>query len=136
MLVFLLNVAGAAALLIYAVRMVRTGVERAFAVQLRRWLRASTGNRIAAAGSGAFVALLLQSATALAVMTAGFISTGAISAHVGLAMLLGADVGSAVVVQALVLRPSTGSRGRKLRWRECWNRLRWTGTSSESAFAD
>ena len=106
MFVFLLNIAGAAALLIYAVRMVRTGVERAFAVQLRRWLRASSGNRVLAAGSGAIVALLLQSATALAVMAGGFIATGAISASVGLAMLLGADVGSPIVVQALVLRPS------------------------------
>ncbi len=106
MLVFLLNVAAAAALLVYAVRMVRTGVERAFAVQLRRWLRASAENRIVAAGSGAIVALLLQSATALAVMASGFITTGAISAGVGLSMLLGADIGSAMVVQALVLRPS------------------------------
>lgn len=106
MFVFLLNIAGAAALLIYAVRMVRTGVERAFAVQLRRWLRASSRNWIVAAGSGAFVAMLLQSATALGVMAGGFIATSAISASVGLAMLLGADVGSAIVVQALVLRPS------------------------------
>lgn len=106
MLLFLLNVAGAAALLICAVRMVRTGVERAFALPLRRWLRASAGNRIVAAGSGAAVAMMLQSATALAVMASGFIATGAISAGVGLAMLLGADVGSAIVVQALVLRPS------------------------------
>ncbi|MDO9638837.1 MAG: hypothetical protein Q7J44_09865 [Pseudotabrizicola sp.] len=96
MLVFLLNVAGAAALLIYAVRMVRTGVERAFAVPLRRWLRAPAGNRIVAASSGAVVAMMLQSATALAVMAAGFIASGAISATVGLAMLLGADVGSAL----------------------------------------
>lgn len=106
MLVFLLNVAGAAALLIYAVRMVRTGVERAFSVQLRRWLRASAKNRIVAAASGGVVALMLQSATALAVMASGFIATGAVSAPVGLAMLFGADVGSALVVQALVLRPS------------------------------
>lgn len=106
MLVFLLNVAGAAALLIYAVRMVRTGMERAFAPQLRRWLRASEQNRVFAAGSGATVALLMQSATAVAMLVAGFVSAGTISAGVGLAMVLGADVGSALVVQALVLRPS------------------------------
>ena len=106
MLIFLLNVAGAAALLIYAVRMVRTGVERAFAPQLRRWLRASARNRLVAASSGAMVALLMQSATAVAVLASGFISAGTLQAQVGLAMLLGADVGSALVVQALVLRPS------------------------------
>lgn len=105
MLVFLLNVAGAAALLIYATRMVRTGVERAFAPQLRRWLRASARNRLVAASSGAGVALLMQSATAVALLAAGFISAGTLPAGVGLAMLLGADVGSSLVVQALVLRP-------------------------------
>lgn len=105
MLIFLLNVAGAAALLIYAVRMVRTGMERAFAPQLRRWLRASERSRLVAASSGAGVALLMQSATAVAMLAAGFVSAGTISAGVGLAMLLGADIGSALVVQALVLRP-------------------------------
>lgn len=105
MLVFLFSIAGAAALLIYAVRMVRTGVERAFAMQLRRWLRASARNHGVAAGSGALVALFMQSATAVAVLAAGFIAAGSIPGGVGLAMLLGADVGSAVVVQALVLRP-------------------------------
>jgi len=105
MLMFFFSIAGAAALLIYAVRMVRTGVERAFAIQLRRWLRASARNRGVAAGSGALVALLMQSATAVAVLAAGFITAGSISGSVGLAMLLGADVGSALVVQALVLRP-------------------------------
>jgi len=105
MLFFLMNIAGAAALLIYAVRMVRTGVERAFAAQLRRWLRTSARNRLAAAGSGAAVALLMQSATAVAMLAAGFVSAGTLPVGVGLAMLLGADVGSAVVVQALVLRP-------------------------------
>ncbi|PYF06928.1 phosphate:Na+ symporter [Rhodobacter viridis] len=105
MLLFFLNVAGAAALLIYAVRMVRTGVERAFAPQLRHWLRASARNRLVAAASGSTVALLMQSSTAVAVLAAGFVTAGTISAGVGLAMLLGADIGSALVVQALVLRP-------------------------------
>ena len=105
MTLFLLNVAGAAALLIYAVRMVRTGVERAFAPQLRRWLRASSKSRLVAASSGAVVALLMQSATAVAVLAAGFVAAGTLPVAVGLAMLLGADLGSALVVQALVLRP-------------------------------
>lgn len=102
---FVLAIAGAAALLIYAVRMVRTGVERAYAVQLRAWLRASSGNAALAAGSGAMVALAMQSATAVAVLAAGFIAAGSITAPVALAILLGADVGSALATQLLVLRP-------------------------------
>lgn len=105
MIVFLLNVAGAAALLIYAVRMVRTGVERAFSVPLRRWLRVSSRSRLVAAASGTLTALVLQSSTAVVVLAAGFIGAGTLSAAVGLAMVLGADVGSALAVQVLVLRP-------------------------------
>ncbi len=40
-ILFFLHIAGAAALLIWSVRLVRTGVERAFFVQLRLWLRRS-----------------------------------------------------------------------------------------------
>ncbi|MFC7704069.1 Na/Pi cotransporter family protein [Plastorhodobacter daqingensis] len=101
---FLLHVAGAAALLIWAVRLVRTGVERAFAVQLRRWLRHSARRPIIAAGSGVVVALLLQSSTAVAMLAANFTAAGTLAAPVALAILLGADVGSALVVQILMLR--------------------------------
>src|SRR6056297_3465097 len=98
---FVVNMAAAAALLIWAVRLVRTGFERALGAKLRLWLRRSTSNRIAAAGSGAATAVLMQSSTAVAVLMAGFVSTGAIGSAAGLAIMLGADLGSAIV--ALVL---------------------------------
>ncbi|WP_297770220.1 Na/Pi cotransporter family protein [uncultured Roseovarius sp.] len=100
-IVFIINMAAAAALLIWAVRLVRTGFERALGAQLRLWLRRSTSNRFAAAASGAATALLMQSSTAVAVLMAGFVSAGAIGSVAGLAIMLGADLGSAVV--ALVL---------------------------------
>ena len=101
---FLLQIAGAAALLIWAVRLVRTGVERAWSVQLRRWLRRSADNRLMAAGSGAAAALMLQGSTAVALLTAAFAAAGTVLPAVGLAILLGADVGSAVVAQVLTLK--------------------------------
>ena len=94
---FLLNIAGAAALLIWAVRLVRTGVERGFANQLRTWLRHSANNRLLAAGSGLGAAVFLQSSTAVAVLTSNFVAKGALTAATGLVILLGADVGSALV---------------------------------------
>ncbi len=98
---FVLNMAAAAALLIWSVRLVRTGFERAFGTELRRWLRRSTGNRFAAAATGATAAILMQSSTAVAMLLAGFMSVGAIGGAAGLAIILGADVGSAIVVQIL-----------------------------------
>jgi phosphate:Na+ symporter len=103
-LMIVLHIAGAAALLIWAVRLVRTGVERAFTVQLRRWLRWSSSSSLLAAASGLSTAILLQSSTAVAILVSNFVSRGSVAAAVGLAILLGADVGSAVVAQLLVLK--------------------------------
>lgn len=104
LILFLLNIAGAAALLIWAVRLVRTGVERGFSAQLRQWLRHSTKNRFLAMGSGVGAAVFLQSSTAVAVLVSNFTSKGGLVAATGLAILLGADVGSAVVSQLLMVR--------------------------------
>jgi phosphate:Na+ symporter len=100
----LINIAGAAALLIWAVRLVRTGVERGFAAPMRIWLRHSAKNRLLAAGTGMAAAVLLQSSTAVAVLVSNFVSKGGLAAATGLAILLGADVGSAVVTQLLMVR--------------------------------
>ncbi|MEM9604899.1 MAG: Na/Pi cotransporter family protein [Pseudomonadota bacterium] len=104
-IVFLIHIAGAAALLIWSVRLVRTGVERGFSNPLRSWIRQSARNRFMATGSGLLAALGLQSATAVAVLVSHFVAKhGRLTAAVGLAMLLGADVGSALVTQLLVTR--------------------------------
>lgn len=101
---FLLSIAGAAALLIWAVRLVRTGVERGFAAPLRIWLRHSAKIRLLAAATGMGAAVFLQSSTAVAVLVSNFVAKGGLAAAVGLAILLGADVGSALVTQLLMVR--------------------------------
>lgn len=104
-IVFLIHIAGAAALLLWSVRLVRTGVERGFSNSLRRWIRRSARNRILAVFSGVCVAVGLQSSTAVAVLISNFISRhGGISAIVGLSVLLGADIGSAIVAKLLVVK--------------------------------
>ena len=103
-LLFVLNIAGAAALLIWAVRLVRTGVERGWQVQLRRWLRRGAENRLLAAAAGTGAAILLQSSTAVAILTANFVAAGTLAAAAGLAVLLGGDLGSAIVAQILLTR--------------------------------
>ncbi|WP_417837801.1 Na/Pi cotransporter family protein [Tritonibacter scottomollicae] len=105
MTAFLIQIAGAAALLLWAVRLVRTGVERAFATQLRQGLRRASDNRVLAAVSGMLSAMLLQSSTAVAMLVSNFASKGVLTAAVGVAMLLGADLGSALVAQILLARP-------------------------------
>lgn len=98
-----LHLAGAVMLLIWAVRMVRTGVERAHGAALRRAMHRSKGSRLGAAGIGTATALLLQSSTAVAMLAAGFTAGGVLNLSTGLAVLLGADLGSALAVRILSL---------------------------------
>ena len=77
---FLISIAGAAALLIWAVRLVRTGVERGFAASLRFWLRHSAKNRLLAAATGMGAAVFLQSSTAVAVLVSNFVAKGTLAA--------------------------------------------------------
>ena len=103
-ILFVLHIAGAAALLIWSVRLVRTGVERGWSVPLRRLLRRGSNSRWLAALSGSGAAILLQSSTAVAILTANFVAAGTLAGAAGLAILLGADVGSAIVAQILLTR--------------------------------
>jgi phosphate:Na+ symporter len=129
---FIIQIAGAAALLIWSVRLVRTGVERAFVVQLRLWLRRSARSRLLAAATGLVSAMLLQSSTAVAVLVTGFVSGGSVAGAVGLAILLGADIGSALVAKVLLVRmiwlePMLLLVGVALFLRSPQQRLRQTG---------
>lgn len=97
----LLDIAGGVALLLWATRMIRTGILRAYGADLRRVLGRSTRNRFGACGAGLAVTTLVQSSTATALLAVSFASRGLITTVAGLAIMLGADVGSTLVVQVL-----------------------------------
>lgn len=97
----LLNLAGAVALLLFATRMVRTGVERAYGDVLRLKLRHILKNPLMATAAGAALAICLQSATAVALLVGSFVGSGIVGGVSGLLAALGADLGSAIVVKLL-----------------------------------
>ncbi len=97
----LLHLAGAVALLLYATRMVRTGVERAYGEALRHRLRALLRNPLMAIGAGAVLAIALQSATAVCLLIGSFAGAGIVGGTAGLLAALGADIGSSLVVKLL-----------------------------------
>ena len=97
----LLHLAGAVALLLFATRMVRTGVERAYGDVLRHRLRAILRNPLLAVGAGAVLAICLQSATAVTLIVGSFAGSGIVGGTSGLLAVLGADVGSSLVVKLL-----------------------------------
>jgi phosphate:Na+ symporter len=99
-MIFLLNLFGAAALLLWGLRMVRTGVLRAYGAQLRQSLSKATGNRFSAFLSGLGITCLLQSSSATALLSASFASRGLVTTAGALAVMLGADLGTSLVAQA------------------------------------
>lgn len=100
-IVVLLHLAGAVSLLLWATRMVRTGVERAYGGTLRHRLGPILRNSLMAIGAGALLAIALQSATAVSLLVGSFAGAGAIGGTAGLLAVLGADLGSAIVVKIL-----------------------------------
>ncbi|MDP2779653.1 Na/Pi cotransporter family protein [Devosia sp.] len=88
-------------LLLWAVRMVRSAVERAYSPQLKRLLARANDSRISAAGAGTLMAIALQSSTAVAALAAGFAAGGLLEGATGLALMLGAYFGSSIIAGVL-----------------------------------
>src|SRR5580658_11053864 len=97
----LLDLMGGVALLLWGLHMVRSGIVRAFGSDLRRFLGMALRNRFVAFVAGMFVTALLQSSTATGLMTASFVSGGTVDLVPALAIMLGANVGTTLIVQLL-----------------------------------
>ena len=97
----LMDLAGAIALLIWGVHMVQTGITRAFGPQLRRILGHALGSRFKAFLAGLGVTAVLQSSTATGLMATAFAAGGLVDLVPALAVVLGANVGTTLIVQVL-----------------------------------
>jgi len=99
--IVLLDLMGGVALLLWGLHMVLSGVLRAFGPDLRRFLGKALGNRFTAFGAGLGLTALLQSSTATGLMTASLAADGVVSLVPALAIMLGANVGTTLIVQLL-----------------------------------
>src|SRR5437762_6011485 len=97
----ILNLVGAVALLLWGVRMVRTGLTRAFGATLRKAIGACSRNRFTAFTGGVGLTALLQSSTATALLLASFAGRGLITLSIAIAVMLGANVGTTLTSQVL-----------------------------------
>jgi phosphate:Na+ symporter len=97
----LIELIGYVVLLLWGMRMVQSGVVRAFGSNLRRVLGRTLRNRFAAIGAGLLVTTLLQSSTATAMMTTSLAADGVLALVPALAVMLGANIGTALIVKAL-----------------------------------
>ena len=92
----IVNLLGGIALLLWGVRMVRTGITRAWGERLQLFLQHRLGSRLSAFLAGAGATMVLGSGTATGLIVANIAAAGGLPVALGLAVLLGADVGSAV----------------------------------------
>jgi phosphate:Na+ symporter len=99
--IVLLDLMGGVALLLWGLHMVLSGVLRAFGPDLRRTLSKALGNRFSAFGAGLGLTALLQSSTATGLMTTSLAADGVVSLVPALAIMLGANVGTTLIVQVL-----------------------------------
>jgi phosphate:Na+ symporter len=97
----LIDLAGSVALLLWGVHMVQSGIQRAFGPHLRRFLGRALGGRLRAFAAGLGVTAILQSSTATGLMAASFAAGGLVDLVPALAVMLGANVGTTLIVQVL-----------------------------------
>jgi phosphate:Na+ symporter len=99
--IVLLDLMGGVALLLWGLHMVLTGVLRAFGPHLRRFLGKALGNRFNAFFAGLGLTAILQSSTATGLMTTSLAADGLVGLVPALAIMLGANVGTTLIVQVL-----------------------------------
>jgi len=99
--IVLLDLMGGVALLLWGLHMVQSGIMRAFGADLRRFLSRALGRRLAAFAAGMGLTALLQSSTATGLMATSFAAEGMVGLVPALAIMLGANVGTTLIVQVL-----------------------------------
>src|SRR6476660_1841313 len=99
--IVVLDLMGGVALLLWGLHMVRTGILRAFGPDLRRLLSGALNNRFTAFAAGLGLTALLQSSTATGLMASSFTAEGLVGLVPALAIMLGANVGTTLIVQIL-----------------------------------
>src|SRR5580704_9566765 len=94
----ILDMLGGVALLLWGLRMVRSGIMRAFGAELRRLLSRALSNRFLALLAG--IGVTEQSSTATGLMMTSFAARGLVDLVPALAVMLGANIGTTLIVQA------------------------------------
>lgn len=97
----LLHLLSAVSLLVWGTHIVRTGIMRVFGANLRRVLSNSVEKKPLAFVAGIGVTALVQSSNATALLVTSFVSQGLVALAPALVIILGADVGTALMARVL-----------------------------------
>ncbi|NDL65183.1 Na/Pi cotransporter family protein [Acerihabitans arboris] len=97
----LLHLLSAVALLVWGTHIVRTGIMRVYGARLRQVLSRSVEKKPMAFMAGIGVTALVQSSNATAMLVTSFVAQGLVALTPALVIILGADVGTALMARIL-----------------------------------
>lgn len=97
----LLNLLSAVALLVWGTHIVRTGIMRVYGADLRRVLSRSVEKKSMAFLAGLGVTALVQSSNATTLLVTSFVAQNLVGLTPALVIILGADVGTALMARIL-----------------------------------
>jgi len=95
---------GGLGLLLFGIKMVSTGLEVVAGDQLQAILKRATSNRFLAAMVGVIATIVINSSTAVSVITVGFVNAGLMNLTQAIGVLLGINVGTTFSAQLIAFR--------------------------------
>lgn len=98
---FLFGVIGGTALLMYGVDKMGKGLEKASGNTMKRVLKVLTGNVVSAFLVGILITAIIQSSTAVTVLTVGFVNSGLMQLPQAVGIIYGANIGTTVLAQLM-----------------------------------
>lgn len=98
------NLLGGTALLMYGVDFMGGGLEKASGKLMKKILSVLTKNIYIAFCVGTFITMLVQSSTAITVMTVGFVNAGLMNLTQAVGIIYGTNIGTTITAQLMSLK--------------------------------
>ena len=99
----LLNLAGALAVFLFAMKLMSEGLQKFAGSKMRHWLSKITGKPLSGILAGAGVTAAIQSSTATTVMVVGFAGAGLLTLAGAVAVVMGANIGTTITAWIIAL---------------------------------
>lgn len=98
-----INLLGGLALFIYGMQMMENGLQEAAGKKLHKILAGMTANPFIGVLAGTLVTALIQSSTAVTVMTVGFVNAGMMTLLQSVWIIMGANIGTTITGQLIAM---------------------------------
>lgn len=100
---FIFGIVGGTALLMYGVEMMGEGLERLSGNMMKKILQKLTGKLWKAFLVGIFLTALVQSSTAISILSVGFVNSGILELSQAIGIIYGANIGTTITAQLFAL---------------------------------